>query len=92
MKIPKVPICPYCDQPSQLVNGLALYPHRSDLAKNNFYLCKPCNAYVGCHAGTQHAMGRLADLSLREAKKKAHAAFEPIWKQHKFMKRSAAYL
>lgn len=35
-------------------------------------------------------MGRLADAHLRQAKLKAHEAFDPIWKGRK-MSRSKAY-
>src|SRR5580698_695736 len=45
-----------------------------------FYLCRHCDAYVGCHPGTEMPLGRLADADLRLAKRKAHAAFDPLWK------------
>lgn len=35
------------------------------------YLCKPCDAYVGCHNNTKEALGTLANKELREARKKA---------------------
>jgi hypothetical protein len=34
---------------------------------------------VGCHKGTTKPLGRLADAELREWKKRAHAAFDPVW-------------
>lgn len=45
------------------------------------YLCRPCNAYVGVHKGTDRALGRLADSELRYWKKAAHAAFDPLWQK-----------
>lgn len=45
------------------------------------YLCRPCQAWVGVHRGTDKALGRLANAELREWKKNAHAAFDPIWKE-----------
>lgn len=81
------PICPYCDQPSKLVTGADIYPHRRDLRKLKFWHCKPCKAWVGCHRpnrkfgydGTQ-PLGRLANAELRKAKSAAHAAFDPLWR------------
>ena len=73
--------CPYCDSPAQLVTGVTIYPHRSDLHDKRFYLCTPCDAYVGCHPGTERPLGRLANAELRQAKMAAHAAFDELWKR-----------
>lgn len=54
------------------------------------YICKPCDAIVGVHKGTDNALGRLANRELRSLKKEAHANFDPIWKTKK-MDRSQAY-
>ena len=43
------------------------------------YFCEPCYAWVGCHKGTTNALGRPATKDIREARKLAHAAFDPIW-------------
>lgn len=83
-------VCPYCDKPAELVFGSAIYPHRPDLFKKKFYLCKPCDAYVGCHPDTAKPLGRLANAELRIFKRKAHAAFDPIWKRGD-MSRTKAY-
>lgn len=79
--------CPYCGKEAEFVGGVTLYPRRKDLHHLNFWLCEPCDAYVGCHAenpslgedGTR-PLGRLANAALRAAKQRAHAAFDPIWK------------
>lgn len=84
------PICPYCKKFSQKVTGERIYPQRADLFSKTFYLCAPCNAYVGCHDGTAQPLGRLADAKLRKAKLMAHDAFDPWWKSKK-MKRGEAY-
>lgn len=42
------------------------------------------------HDGTDVAKGTPANKALREARKKAHAAFDPIWKTNQ-MKRRDAY-
>jgi hypothetical protein len=76
-------LCPYCGGPVQLVTGKAVYPHRPDLFAKKFWMCKPCNAYVGCHKKTDRPLGRLADARLRHWKMQAHTAFDPIWKTAK---------
>lgn len=82
--------CDYCGQVAKLVSGEKIYPHRKDLWRLDFYLCAPCDAYVGCHKGSYRPLGRLADAFLRVEKSKAHAAFDPLWKSRK-MTRGAAY-
>jgi hypothetical protein len=84
------PVCLYCGDESDGVDGSAIYPHRKDLHSKWFYQCKPCDAYVGCHPNTKNALGRLANAELRKFKSLAHKAFDPIWKT-KTMKRSDAY-
>lgn len=74
-------LCDYCNGETALVTGAVIYPRRPDLATLRFYLCRPCDAYVGCHPTTSKPLGRLANKSLRILKMKAHAAFDPIWKQ-----------
>jgi hypothetical protein len=74
--------CPYCAGSAPLVTGEAIYPHRPDLFKKKFYLCKPCNAYVGCHStgSGEKPLGRLANAELRREKQKVHAVIDPVWK------------
>lgn len=88
--------CDYCGNAAKLVTGKAIYPHRPDLYRLSFWQCKPCGAYVGCHKkeggngdGTK-PLGRLANAELRAAKTRAHAAFDPLWRE-RGMKRRAAY-
>lgn len=99
-------ICTYCHKPAELVGGERIYPHRPDLADKKFWLCAPCDAYVGCHAagvwvpdmgpdkvtsdGTL-PMGRLANAELRAAKRAAHDAFDPTWKTFSVWKRHPAF-
>lgn len=76
------PICPYCSRFSKKVTGGTIYPDLAALAGLNnriFYLCAPCNAYVGCHPGTDKPLGSLADAELRRWRQKAHAALDPLW-------------
>lgn len=90
-------ICPYCDKPARLVTGHAIYPHRPDLLGKKFWLCTPCDAWVGCHPRNKkhkhtgaEPLGRLANGELRKAKQAAHAAFDPLWRS-KTMSRKEAY-
>lgn len=70
--------CGYCLNPAELVKfGEGGYPYRSDYGP--VWLCRKDAAWVGCHAGTENALGRLANAELRAAKQAAHAAFDPLW-------------
>lgn len=79
-----------CGRVARLVTGARIYPHRPDLHVKRFYLCEPCNAYVGVHPGTTKALGHLAGPQLRKLRMKAHSVFDPIWKSGR-MSRNAAY-
>jgi len=85
------PICPYCQQFSKLVFGSTLYPHRPDLAHRKFFLCEPCDAYVGTHAKSGKPLGSLANAKLRRARNRAHVAFDPVWKGGDPQQRTSAY-
>lgn len=82
--------CPYCSAPARLTDGAEMYPHRPDLSDKKFYKCDPCGAYVGCHRGTVTPLGTLANAETRQARGRAHAVFDPIWKGG-HMKRHKAY-
>lgn len=81
------PNCPYCGKPAQLVDSAIVYGGRS---YGLIWDCRPCDAYVGVHRGTQTPLGRLANAELREWKKRAHAYFDQLWKSRK-MSRGQAY-
>ena len=83
-------ICPYCNEQAPLTMGKQVYPHRPDLWDYKFFACFPCDATVGVHKHSEVPLGRLANKSLRQAKMRAHAAFDPLWKS-KRMTRSQAY-
>jgi hypothetical protein len=75
------PACPYCGQQARLVGGDVIYPHRPDLAEKWFWLCAPCDAYVGTHKGTQIPLGTPAKADLRCARSKLHdLMLDPLWK------------
>lgn len=67
-----------CGRVAELVNGTRIYPHRTDLCYLRFFLCVACDAWVGCHRDGR-PLGTLADAATREARQRAHAAFDPLW-------------
>lgn len=79
--------CPYCGSTPELVDSKEIYGRSYGYA----YLCRPCDAYVGCHKGTTEPLGRLADARLRDLKKRAHFLFDRLWKESKRTTRSKAY-
>lgn len=83
-------ICPYCHKPAIQVKGNTIYPNRPDLFKKNFFLCRPCGAYVGCHPGSATPLGYLANEETRRARSDAHYAFDPLWRGRS-MKRKEVY-
>ena len=79
--------CPYCGPPTKLVEDTEIYGKSYG---TKCYVCRPCNAWVGCHKGTNQSLGRIANKELRELKHQAHEAFDPIWKEG-FLPRTEAY-
>ena len=69
--------CPYCGGWAELVDSAEVYGGRS---YGNVWLCRRCDAYVGCHAGTDEPLGTLADAETRHWRKRAHASFDPLWR------------
>ncbi len=70
--------CRYCLKPAALLKfGEPGYPYQRDYGPT--WTCTPCQAWVGCHPGTENALGGLANAELRQAKQAAHAAFDPLW-------------
>lgn len=75
-----VKTCRYCQEEAPLLRfGDAGYPYQRDYGPT--FVCAPCAAWVGCHPGTENALGGLANAELREAKQAAHAAFDPLWRR-----------
>lgn len=71
-------ICRYCLKPAELLKvGEAGYPYQRDYGPT--WTCVACKAWVGCHPGTENALGGLANAELRLAKQAAHAVFDPLW-------------
>jgi hypothetical protein len=67
-------ICPYCYSGTEYVDSSIVYGKSYGM----IFICKPCEAWVGVHKGTNQSLGRLANSELREAKKQAHQYFDQI--------------
>lgn len=81
--------CPHCADRVELVDNAEIYG-RSFGEWPWAYLCRGCRAYVGLHPFTDIPLGTLATAEIRAARKRAKAAFNPLWKSGR-MTRSEAY-
>jgi len=80
--------CPYCKKEAEWVENKEIYG--KNYGKSYMcYLCRDCNAYVGCHNNTICPLGTIANLELRELRKKAHQVFDILWKTDKFLRKEA---
>ena len=67
LKTNLTPICPYC------------LKHSTYIESKRIYRCDPCDSQVGVHKHNNKPLGTLANAELREARKNAHAHFDPLW-------------
>lgn len=65
--------CDYCGQRAALMGEEARQP---------YWLCAPCDATVAAYPNspTFKPVGRFANAKLRDAKRKAREAFDPLWR------------
>lgn len=81
--------CPYC-------NNEAVWCENKEIYGKNYgksymvYLCKLCDAYVGCHQNTKSPLGTMANRPLRKNRIMAHSEIDPLWKSGK-RKRNEVY-
>lgn len=61
-------ICNYCGKEAIWVNNKEIYGKSYGEKNQMAWLCKPCNAYVGCHNNSKKPLGILANKELREIK------------------------
>ena len=80
--------CPYCGKQARCEDSKVIYGRSYGFVW--ICRCKPTMSYVGCHGGTKVALGTLADHPTREARKRAHRKFDPVW-QKGHMTRKEAY-
>lgn len=79
--------CPYCGKQATCEDSKVIYGRSFGFVW--ICRCKPAMSYVGCHGGTKVALGTLADEPTREARKKAHRKFDPLWKEGGMTRRNA---
>lgn len=93
--LPAPTICPFCDSAVELVNNSVIYGGRSYGEWPWAYRCMDdeCDSYVGLHPFTAIPLGTLANAPMRQARKQAKAAFNPLWQRSGpgKMSRSEAY-
>lgn len=89
--------CPYCDCEAHLTKGAVLYGSHTSVADQNFWVCWPCDAYVGCHKGSAKGwedgtkpLGTPAKRDLRKARSALHDKFDRMWEKGR-MRRVDAY-
>ncbi|MCM2547619.1 zinc-finger-containing protein [Burkholderia glumae] len=88
--LPAPTVCRFCGGKVEIVRNSQIY-HGRDYGEWPWaYLCGDCRAYVGMHPFTAIPLGTLADGPTREARKRAKAAFNPLWETGG-MTRTAAY-
>ena len=87
-RLPAPKVCPYCGHEVVLTSNAEIYgkPYGK---YDKCYLCRNCRASVGTHPNGD-PLGILANKELKELKMKAHALFDPYWKERGW-KRHTAY-
>jgi len=81
--------CTICKSPAKWVENKEIYGKNYG-ASYMIWLCTGCGAYVGCHNNTQTPKGTFADKPTRQARMKAHAVVDPLWKEGHY-KRGTVY-
>lgn len=79
-------ICPYCKKEAIWCENKEVYG--KNIGRSYMmYLCKPCDARVGCHNNTRQALGTMADKELREWRRTAHLHLDRLWKDGIFTRK-----
>lgn len=82
--------CNHCQKEAEWVSNAEVYG-RPYGKSHMIWLCRDCDAYVGCHNNTMEPKGKyLAKKDLRDARKRAHAVIDPLWQSKKY-KRGTVY-
>ncbi len=86
-------ICRYCGGKIEMTDAREIYGdavERLGLEKEKIYLCRTCNARVGCHKGTERPLGNVANEVLRLKRRETHDVFDAFWRR-KGLSRTQAY-
>ena len=76
--------CLYCGNQCKLCSGSLVYHGSKKYRDTLVWVCSnwpDCNAYVGCHKGTDIPLGHPANAELRELRCLCHKQFDPLWKR-----------
>lgn len=71
------------DVKAELTDGGEIYPHRQDLIKLPFWICRSCSNFVGCHHKTKQRtrpLGCIPTKEIRSARGHIHKILDPLWK------------
>ena len=80
--------CNHCNNPAEWVENKEIYGRNYGKSYMT-WLCRACDAFVGCHENTKRPKGRfLAKKDLRQARKKAHSVIDPLWQSGKYKRRT----
>ena len=86
--------CPYCKGQAVFnYDNRIVYGSKGEPEWGGIWVCEhypKCDSYVGCHKGTHTPLGKMADKETRQARVKAHNAFDKLWRNGE-MTRHEAY-
>ena len=71
-------ICDFCGNEAEWVENKEVYG-RNYGKSVMIWLCKPCDAYVGCHNNTMKSLGTIANKETREWRQRAHKIYDTFW-------------
>ncbi len=78
--------CPYCKGRAEWVENSQVYG--KNYGKSwMIWLCRRCDAYVGCHENTRKPLGTMADKETRGWRRAAHHHLDKLWKSGAFTRR-----
>lgn len=84
--------CNHCGKEAEWVENKEVYNGKNYGKSYMIWLCRPCDAYIGCHNNTKTPKGDvLAKEDLRKARRLAHSIIDPLWQSGKY-KRKTVYI
>ncbi len=81
--------CPYCKRPTELIDSKEYYSNGKSYGM--MYICRPCDATIGCHGKGTKPLGSPAKPVLRELRKCCHVIFDKQWKYGPLNRESAYF-
>jgi hypothetical protein len=87
--LPAPTVCPNCGGRVYLVHNSEVYNGQAYGVWPYVYACedKVCGSYVGLHPNSYVPLGTLANRPLRNARRLAKEAFNPLWQGFKYAER-----